>query len=337
VASSGRTTIAVDMLGGDSAPEAVVDAVGLLRGEAGLRLVLVGPADRLPGLLAGRGIDPEGLELLHAPVSVPMDGHPLDAVRRDAQRDEPELTVTAAARAVRDGRADAWVSVGHTGAAVAAAVLSAGRIPGIARPALAVVLPALKRPVVLLDAGASMEASSQVLAQFAVAGWCYARALGIDEPRVGLLSIGSEPGKGDDLRREAEQVLAEKLRAHRIEFAGPVEGDDVVAGLRAQVVVTDGFTGNVLLKGIEGAVAWAVERIARAYGDPDPARRVMREVATGEFAGGMLLGVNATTVVGHGAGSPAQIAACIRLAARAVQHGLIEQVRARFAVTGAST
>lgn len=325
-------TIAVDVLGGDGAPGAVIDAVRLLRRDGDPRLLLVGPADLTRALLTKRGIDPGGVEVLHAPTGVPMDGHPLDVVRQDAQGQQPELTVTVAARAVRDGLADAWVSVGHTGAAVAAAVLSTGRIPGMSRPALAVVLPALEQPVVLLDVGASLEASSGVLAQFAVAGWCYARALGIEEPTVGLLTIGSEPGKGDDLRQEAEQVIAERLKAQGIAFTGPVEGDDVVTGQRAQVVVTDGFTGNVLLKGIEGAVAWAVERIARAYGDPEPARRVLRDVATGEFAGGMLLGVDATTVLGHGSGSPSQIAACIRLAARAAERGLIADLQARLAV-----
>lgn len=321
-------TVAVDALGGDGAPGAVLDAVsGLLQEpEPCLRILLAGPTDRLAQLLQARGVDAGRVGILPAPAGVPMHGHPLQAVRDDAQRPEPGLTVTAAARAVRDGQADAWVTAGHTGAAVAAAVLTSGRMAGMARPALAVVLPALEGPVVLLDAGASIEVSPTVLVQFAVAGWCYARALGIDDPRVGLLTIGSEPGKGDDLRREAEQVLGARLAGQGIVFAGPVEGHDVVAGRRAQVVVTDGFTGNVLLKGIEGAVAWSVERMGRAYGDPGPARRVLREVATGEFAGGMLLGVNATTVVGHGAGSPAQIAACIRLAARAADHGLLREL-----------
>jgi len=327
-----RVTVAVDVLGGDAAPAAVIEAMRLLDGPADPRLLLVGPEDLVPALLAFRGLDPGAVEVLHAPAAVPMDGHPLDAVRQDAQAAHPRLSVTVAAQAVRDGRADAWVSAGHTGAAVAAAVLCAGRIPGISRPALAVVLPALEQPVVLLDAGASPDASSQALAQFAVAGWCYARALGIEDPVVGLLTIGSEPGKGDDLRREAEQVLAERLHAQGIPFAGPVEGDDVVTGRRAQVVVTDGFTGNVLLKGIEGAVAWSVERMSRAYRDAEPARRVLREVATGEFAGGMLLGVDATTVIGHGSGSPGQIAACIRLAARAADRGLIADLRERLAV-----
>lgn len=328
------TTVALDLLGGDGAPACVADAVRLIAADpGGIDLVLVGPSEEAEHLLAQRGIDPEWCRVLPALRGVPMQAHPLDAVRDDAQREHPELSVIIAARAVRDGLADAWVSVGHTGAAVAASVLTCGRIPGMPRAGVAVVLPALAHPVVLLDAGATMDASPEALASFAVAGWCYAQSLGIERPIVGLLTIGSEPGKGDDLRREAECLLAERLAESGIEYAGPVEGHDVVAGRRAQVVVTDGFTGNVLLKGIEGAVAWSVERMGRAYGNPGPARRVMREVATGEFAGGMLLGVNAVTVVGHGAGRAPEIAACIRLAARAARGGVVGRVQSTFART----
>lgn len=328
------TTVALDLLGGDGGPACVADAVRLLAADPGdIDLLLAGPAQEAAALLAERGIDPDWCRVLPSHRAVPMRDHPLDAVRDDAQREHAELSVIIAARAVRDGRADAWVSVGHTGAAVAASVLTCGRIPGMTRAGIAVVLPALANPVVLLDAGATMDASPDALAQFAVAGWCYAQSLGIARPIVGLLTIGSEPGKGDDLRREAECLLADRLAEAGIDYAGPVEGHDVVAGRRAQVVVTDGFTGNVLLKGIEGAVAWSAERMGRAYGNPIPARRVMREVATGEFAGGMLLGVSAVTVVGHGAGRAAEIAACVRLAARAARGGVVRAVENAFART----
>ena len=323
--------VALDLLGGDGAPEAVADAVVLLHGERpGIDLVLVGPST-LTGLLAERGIDPAGLIWHDAASAVPMADAALALVRSDCARDEPELTVTAAARAVRSGAADALVSVGHTGACVAASVLTLGRIAGMSRPALAVVLPALHHPVVLVDAGASLDATPSTLAQFALAGWSYARTLGVAEPVVGLLSIGHEPGKGDELRRAADPVLRERLSAAGITYAGNIEGHDVADGRRAQVVVTDGFTGNVLLKGIEGTVAWAGARMGAAYADAGPARRLVREVATGDFAGGMLLGVDGVAVVGHGAGTAEEIAACVRLAARAADEGIVRLTRAALA------
>lgn len=149
----------------------------------------------------------------------------------------------------------------------------------------------------------------------------------MSEPSVGLLTIGEEDGKGDRLRREAHEALAPALAQAGVAYVGGVEGHDVALGERCQVVVTDGFTGNVLLKGLEGAVLWSSHRMAAAYGDPEAAKRVVRETRTSEFAGGMLLGVNGVAVVGHGAGSADEIAACIRLAARAVSGGLVDATR----------
>jgi glycerol-3-phosphate acyltransferase PlsX len=231
---------------------------------------------------------------------------------------------------VRDGLADAWVTVGHTGAAVAAAALTLGRVPGMTRPALAVVLPATHGPVVLVDAGAVLDATADTLLHFALAGWCYAHALDIADPVIGLLSIGSEPGKGDVLRSVTDSLLRQILPGFGMRYAGPVEGHDVSRGERAQVIVTDGFTGNVLLKGIEGAVTWTAARLGESYGDHAPARRLVTQTATGDFAGGMLLGVNGVTVIGHGAGSPAEIAACIRLAARVAEHDIVAETQSTF-------
>ncbi len=324
--------VALDLLGGDGAPEVVADAVGILLAEdVDIDLVLVGPPDQAAALLTARGIDLERVDVFAAYEAATMNAHPLDLLRADASRQVPRVSVMVAALAVRDGLVDAWVSVGHTGAAVSAAVLACGRIPGMARPALAVVLPAVAGPVVLVDAGASLDASPEILTQYAMAGWSYARTLGIDQPRVGLLNIGSEPGKGDELRLAAHEELSVRLPSMDIEYIGNVEGGDVADGRRAQVVVTDGFTGNVLLKGIEGAVVWAAHRIGVAYGDQGPARGVVRAVATGDFAGGMLLGVNGVTVVGHGAGSAAEICACVRLAARAADHGIVATLQRAFA------
>ncbi|CAB4865608.1 MAG: phosphate acyltransferase PlsX [Actinobacteria bacterium] len=328
--------VALDLLGGDGAPEVVADAVGILtREDVDIDLVLVGPPDLAEALLAARGIHRGRLEVCAAHDVVPMDARPLDALRADASRAHPRMSVMVAAMAVRDGKADAWVSVGHTGASVTAAALVLGRIAGMTRPALAVVLPGLEGPVVLVDAGASLDASPEALAQFAVAGWGYARGLGVQRPQVGLLNIGHEPGKGDELRLRAFAELSARLPLMGIDFVGNVEGSDVARGAAAQVIVTDGFTGNVLLKGIEGAVDWAAQRMGTAYGDLGPARAVVRAVGTGDFAGGMLLGVNGITVVGHGAGNAAQICACVRLAARSVDAGTLDLTREAVSALGA--
>ncbi len=318
-------TIALDLLGGDGAPGVVADAVARLC-EPGasnpVDLIVVGPAQVARDLLTERGVDLDGLRIVDAGRAASMSGNPLAILRA-----HDDVTVTVAVGLVHAGLADAWVSVGHTGASVAAAVLGLGRLRGMARPALAVVLPSLAGPVVLVDAGAAPDATPDVLRQFALAGWAYARSLGVESPKIGLLSIGSEDGKGDRMRKSTHDLLVETLTPLGLEYVGAVEGHDVALGTSAQVFVTDGFTGNVLLKGIEGAVLWSAHRMGEAYGDHEPARRVIRETVTGDFAGGMLLGVNGVTVIGHGAGTADEICACVQLADAAVRTGLVDQTQ----------
>ncbi len=334
------TTVALDLLGGDGAPAVVADAIACLVGAGDLDgtsdpagdpldLVVVGPAATARALLAERGVSTDAVRIVDAGRAASMGANPLSTLR-----DHDDVTVTVAVGLVAGGLADAWVSVGHTGAAVAAAVLGLGRVSGMSRPALAVVVPALAGPVVLVDAGAAPDATPDILRQFALAGWAYARSLGVEDPGIGLLTIGSEAGKGDRLRRSAHDLLTETLPGSGVRYAGPVEGNDVATGDRAQVIVTDGFTGNVLLKGIEGAVRWSAHRMGAAYGDAEPARSIVRQTATSEFAGGMLLGVNGVTVVGHGAGTPEEICACVRLAARGSRMGLVQSTQAALALVG---
>jgi glycerol-3-phosphate acyltransferase PlsX len=217
---------------------------------------------------------------------------PIRAARQDT-------TVRTAVSAVAGGNADAFVSAGDSGAAVTAAVLELGR--WVRRPALAATLPSLAGPVVLTDVGASVEASVAALAQNAVLGAAYASVVnGVAEPRVGLLSIGAEAGKGDRVRRAADARLRTLALPARARYVGNVEGYDVCAGGRADVVATDGFTGNVLLKGIEGAYALA--------GGKTNAAAVPRAAA--------LLGVGGTVVVCHGSAEAADIASGIALAAQ---------------------
>ena len=325
----GTACIAVDLLGGDGAPDCVADAIAvfLRTPEAGaVRLAAVGPVDVARDVLDSAGVDLARVELVEASRAVRMDGDPLAELRTGEQ-----VTATVAAALVASGDAAGWVSAGHSGAAVAASALALGRIPGMPVPALAVVLPSLAGPVVLVDAGAAPDADEQALLAFALAGVSYATCLGIEDPSVGLLSIGSEEGKGDRKRKSADALLRTELEAARIRYCGPVEGHDAALGGRAHVIVSDGFSGNVLLKGIEGAVRWAASRMADAYGHGGPAQEVLDTVATSDFAGGLVLGVEGVCVVGHGAGTPREIAACIALAAKAVSGGLVERTHAALA------
>lgn len=325
------SAVALDLLGGDGAPGVVADAIARLcvGHDAPSELIVVGPSALAGDLLAERDVDPQSVRIVDAGRGTPMGANPLCSLRA-----HDDATVTVGIGLVRAGLADAFVSVGHTGATVAAAVLGLGRISGMSRPALAVVMPSLAGPVVLVDAGAAPDATPAVLRQFALAGWAYASSLGVSDAGVGLVSIGSEEGKGDRLRKSTHELLAESLPHLGIRYVGPVEGHDLALGSRAQVFVTDGFTGNVLLKGIEGAVRWAAHRMGAAYGDPEPARAVVRDTGTGDFAGGMLLGVNGVTVVGHGAGTPDEICACVRLADRAARTGVVTATQRALASLG---
>ena len=319
--------VALDLLGGDHAPESVVDGA-LLVDDAEVEILLVGPVELAERLLSERGASGR-FRLVAASQLVGMDEDPAKAVR--AKRD---ATVRVAARLVRDGEADAMVSVGSTGAALAAAVFTLGRLRGVSRPALAAIIPAKSGPLVFLDAGAGTEATPELLAQFALAGAALASVrLGIDAPRVGLLSIGEEPGKGDELRRAAYDALA----ALPIDFVGNVEGRDVPYGGRADVIVTDGFTGNVLAKGLEGAATMLTEVLHAAL-TSTPERRVVAEqllpalseatahMSPEALGGAVLLGVGGVVVVGHGASTPEGVASCLRVAAQAARDGLVPRI-----------
>ena len=321
--------MAVDLLGGDSAPVAVIDGALLVAEEQpGVQVVLVGPPDVAACLLAERGAAGR-FEVVAASQVVGMHEEPARAVR--SKRD---ATVRVAARLVRDGAADAVVSIGSTGALLAAAVFTVGRLRGIARPALAVVIPARAGPLVFLDAGASADATPALLAQFALAGAALAQVrLGLPDPRVGLLTIGEESGKGDVLRKQADALLA----ALPVRYVGSVEGRDVPHGGVADVVVTDGFTGNVLAKGLEGAASMLTEVLCEAF-TSTPERRaaagellpvlfeVTDRMSPDAFGGGFLLGVKGVCVAGHGASSPRAVASCVAVAAQAVREGLIPRL-----------
>lgn len=306
-------------MGGDEAPAVVVDGALLVADERpDIEVVLVGPPDVAAEALAARGAA-DRLAVVPASEVVGMGDDPARAVR--AKRD---ATVRVAARLVRDGDADATVSIGSTGAAMAAGLFTLGRVHGVTRPALAVVLPAVAGPVVLLDAGANLECTPDLLAQFALAGCAYATVrLGIPEPRVGLLSVGTEPGKGDALRKAAYDVLT----GLPVRFVGNVEGGDLPLGGRADVIVADGFAGNVLLKGVEGAYAMCRAAVQAALGDAaGPAIGALDPLQPERLGGAILLGVNGVSVIGHGASSARAVASSVELAAQAAAEGLVDRV-----------
>jgi glycerol-3-phosphate acyltransferase PlsX len=290
VPSAGRTPqagtarIAVDLLGGDHAPAVVVDgALRACQADPSVHLLLVGPVEVAGEILAALA---------------PADRHRVRS--RAVTQDDDGACVRAAVLAVIDGYADAVVSAGSTGATVRAANHGFGRWPGIRRPALAAVLPTGTGRVVLLDAGATVDPGPPTLIGHALLGVVYAAAVhGVEAPRVGLLSIGTEPGKGDRIRRAAAPLLTGVHLPAGGRYVGLVEGDEVLHGKHADVVVTDGFTGNVLLKGIEAAYALTGGRL--------PVDLPPRAAA--------LLGVAGTVVVCHGAADADDLASGIALGA----------------------
>lgn len=289
VGEPGTARIAVDLLGGDHAPAVVVDgALRACQADPALHLLLVGPleaADEVRGALAPG----DRARISTLPIA---PGDPIESW--------VESGVRSAVLAVAQGGADAVLSAGNTGATVTSAALGLGRRPGVRRPPLAAVLPTLSGRLVLLDVGSSVDPDEETVAMHARLGAAYASVVhDVDRPRVGLLTIGTERGKGDRLRRALPPLLAGLDLPGGGRYVGLVEGNDVVTGAIADVVVTDGFTGNVLLKGLE-----------TAYAEIGPPRRQSVPRAA------LLLGVEGTVVVCHGAASGPDLAAGIAFAAQ---------------------
>jgi glycerol-3-phosphate acyltransferase PlsX len=292
---------------------------------SGIRCILFGPEPELRSALGGE--PPPGVEVVDAPVGISNDEEPARAVRA-----KPDASIIQAARAVADGRAEALVSAGSTGAALAASLLYIKRLAGVHRPAVAVVLPVPGRPALFLDAGANVEVRAEQLVQFAHMGAAFSeRVLGVEQPRVGLISVGEEPAKGTP-----EVVAAHiELKSGGLNFVGNVEGGDLVAG-KADVVVTDGFTGNVTLKAIEGTVRTLGGAVREAvYSGPltklgglllRPRLSALRRELDPEAVGGAyLLGLRGLVVICHGSSSRRAIARGIELAKRGVEEQVVEK------------
>jgi glycerol-3-phosphate acyltransferase PlsX len=314
--------VAIDAMGGDNAPDEIV-AGALEAASDEIRPLLTGPP----------GLDTAGLELIEAPQTIAMDEKPADAIR-----EKPDSSLVACCRAVADGKADVALSAGNTGAMLAASLVHIRRLPGVRRPAIAVALPSERGPSVLLDAGANAEARPEHLLQFGQMGAIFARELlDIPEPTVRLLSIGEEPEKGSKLTLEAYELLA---AADELDFRGNVESRDLLRGA-ADVIVTDGFTGNVCLKLLEGTIKTVLDALRSEIRSTRrgklggllirPAARGLRaRLDPDTYGGAYLLGLRGLVVIAHGNSTRRAVANAIRLAAHGAEHELVGRLGERL-------
>jgi len=325
--SGHRPVIAVDAMGGDRAPQEIVAGACAAAVELGVDILLAGPPDVLTAHLPAGG-PPAGVTVLPALDVVAMGDEPASAIRT-----KKDSSLVRIAEAVRDGRAHAMVGAGNTGATMAAALLRMGRIRGVQRPAIAVPVPVpgSERSSILLDAGATVDPEPEWLVQWARLGREYAKVrLGIDEPTIALLSNGEEAGKGDDLRKRAFALLSEVKG-----FIGNVEGRDLLGGA-ADVIVTDGFTGNIALKTAEGSLLGIAGLVFAVVDEPEWASvadalklRLLEAAAPllpDNTGGAVLLGVKGICVISHGSSSAAAMVNAIRVARDAVVAGVVARL-----------
>ena len=310
--------VAVDALGGDRGSEVIVSGAQEAASDE-IQPILYGPP----------GLETRGLAQVETDGEIEMDDSPVDAVRA-----KPEASLVRAVRAVADGDADAVVSAGSTGAMLAASLLHIRRLPGVYRPAIAVVIPARLKPVVLIDSGANADARPEHLVQFAHMGAVFAQeVLEVRDPEVRLLSIGEEDEKGNQLTLEAHELLRDDTG---LRFTGNTESRWLLEG-DCDVVVTDGFTGNVALKAVEGTIRSMLDGIRSEIESSlrgklggllirPAARRVRHRLDPETYGGAYLLGLRGLVVIAHGSSSSLAIANAVRLAARGVEHRVVDRL-----------
>ena len=329
--ASTRARIAIDAMGGDHAPDEIVAGAIRAQAELGVDVLLVGDPQAIESSLK-KHTSSSQMEIVAAEDVVAMHEEPLVSLKR-----KPKASINVAMDLVKQKRADAVVSAGHSGAAMAAGLLRLGRLRGIDRPAIGAVFPTLVagKPVIVLDVGANVDCRPKYLEQFAVMGSVYSQyVLGMEQPKVGLLNIGEESTKGNDLAIRTHQLLQENPR---ITFIGNAEGRDVLSG-RFDVIVCDGFVGNVLLKFAE-AVGEIVLQILREelpqgiQGQLGTAllkpnlKRIKQRIDHAEHGGGLLLGVAGVCIISHGSSQAPSIFNAIRLAKEAIDNQVLERIQ----------
>ncbi len=327
----GGLPVAVDAMGGDRAPDEVVDGARQAAKDFGIPVLLVGDPARL-------GEPEPGVSIQPASQVIEMDEDPARGVR--VKRDS---SLVRCAEAVRDGRACAMVSAGNTGAAMASALLRIGRLPGVSRPAIATPIPVPgSSPTVMLDSGANVDCTAQMLVQFAQMGWALAvERFGIVDPRVGLLSIGEEASKGNAVVKEAHALLASGAAGPDVRFIGNVEGRDVMTDT-VDVVVTDGFTGNIVLKTLEGGVKTVVAGVLAALTSSEEVKEAAKvvvpalmplaeELDPDTYGGAVLLGLEGVCVISHGSSGRRAILNAVKVAHHAASDKLVARIESVIA------
>ena len=322
--------VIIDAMGGDNAPEEIVKGAVRAKRELGVDVTLVGIEERVKVCLAAENCD--DIEVVNASEIITMDDDPSTAVRR-----KKDSSMAVALNLLRDGAGDAVVSAGSTGALLTGATLLVKRIRGIRRAALAPVLPAGEHGVMLIDCGANVECTAEYLLQFAFMGSFYAKKImGCDMPKVGLLSNGTEDGKGGELQHQTIELLKEAAAEGRINFIGNVEGTDVFTG-KVDVVVTDGFIGNVLLKTTEGVIKYmmtalkgvfyksTINKLAAAVLKSDLAK-MKKSMDVNEVGGTALVGISKPVIKAHGSSDARCIFAAVRQAVSFAESGIIEDI-----------
>ena len=323
--------IALDAMGGDYGPSIIVEGISEVSRDAEVEIILVGDSERIERELRDQNLKGRPISVLHAESHIGMHESPKQALR------DKTSSIFLAVQLMKDSKADAVISAGNTGAMLALALFELGRLKGVDRPVLASPLPTLTGRCFLLDAGANADCSPNHLLQFAIMGSIYAEdAMGKPNPRVGLLSIGEEPSKGNKLTLETYK----RLQGTDLNFIGNVEGGDIVAG-KADVVICDGFVGNVVLKTIEGVGetihTMLKDAFARAFLSTDRSgaiqselSRLMRAFDYSEYGGAPLLGVNGVCIVCHGRSNARAIRNAIIAAVQVVNHRLNEKIERKL-------